>query len=47
MNMATIGLKKLATVSFNDLFLDVLPTGYKLKTQRNDKGELVREVEFE
>ncbi len=31
----------------HDLFLDVLPTGYKLKTQRNDKGELVREVEFD
>ncbi len=31
----------------HDLHLDILPTGYVLKTTRNDQDELQREVQFD
>jgi hypothetical protein len=31
----------------HDLYLDILPPGYVLKTQRDDQGELQREVTFD
>jgi hypothetical protein len=31
----------------HDLYLDVLPLGYTLKTQRDDQGQLRREIEFD
>lgn len=34
-------------VGRHDLYLDVLPTGYKIKSKRNQCGEIEREVEFD
>jgi len=34
-------------VGRHDLFLDVLPTGYKIKSTRNQSGEIEREVDFD
>jgi hypothetical protein len=31
----------------HDLYLDVVPPGYTLKTQRDDQGQLQREIEFD